>query len=570
MVQTANDPRLSYRFAPIIRHESVEKMSPAQKDQALHELIDLRDTVKGQIYSPQASPQTRLIALDLLMESIWRTRGRKGEPPLMEAITDTMPVHYPTVAKRLGIHRNSVGKEYKAFHKVGLLHMTTRTDEEGRDHVDVAINQELPTHADRLPAKGERPRPAPGFKSAGTGKHCAECGSGNVTTVCRDCGHVEELGEFPHEDEQPVEEVAILPSTPPLAQEDETLSTREVLREDGLRNSTREVLSVSTQEVEQAAAQLLVAIAGEHAQHIEMSRTSERAKYFTVHTPLTDKELLAHLRGATTKGVFNRSLDGMTRAICFDGDTPEAWQGLIEAAGQLAAADDFKPIIEPSPAPGEHAGGGHLWIIYSDLVDSYSALQTLYQYVPGLRQYKEHWPGGGINMRLPGGKYVRPGFEAECHLFDENMQNGIGTAAMLIERQTPAGVVRAYTRSEPQREQRPHAGGYLESDSDLGKQIIDEFNAARDWGDIAALAGGFVHGKFPAIWRGEQVPSVAIWRKTDLAKDFGAPGEPAMDKYDAWCHIEAHYRGMDWREFKRLDLADRAAYRRAQQERRAS
>lgn len=572
MTQTAQAPRLAFHYAPCINHESIDKMSPAQKDQALHELIDLRDTVKRHIYSPKASPQTRLVALDLLLQSAWRTRGRKNEPPLMESITDSMPVHYPTVSERLGIHRNSVGKEYKAMSRAGLVRMTTRTDEEGKDHIDVALSPELPTHADRLPTKGERPRPAPGFKSVGTGKHCSECGSGNITSICRDCGHIEELGELPHDEETPVEGEASFPSTPPLAEADETLSTREVLSVDGLQDGTREVLRDDPQELERQAAQLLLAIAGEHTEFIEMIPTPQ--KYSTVHRPLKLEDIQDHLQGGKPKGTRLYRADGMTRSLVFDEDTAESFERLKEAAQLLVAADDFKPILEPTPEGCKHTGG-KLIINFDGLVDAYSAKQTCYQYTGNLlRQCKEVWPpetDTGNRVRLPGGTYMHPSFTAECHLLDENMQNGIGTAAMLVERQTPASVVREYPKpapelqAPPQRETRPHMGGYL--DKDLAKQYIAEFNAQRDWADIAALAGGFKRGKFLATWRGEHDPSVGVNPKTDLAKDFGVD-EPSMDKFDVWCHIMAP-ASMDWRDFKRRELDERCAYRR-DQERRAS
>jgi len=575
MTQT-DDARLAFRFAPCINHESVAKMSPAQQEQALHELIDLRDAVKRHIYSPKASPQTRLIALDLLFESAWRTRGRQDEQPLMDTITDPMPVHYPTIGKRLGIHRNSVGKEYKAFHKVGLLRMSTRTDEDDKDHVDVAINPELPVHADRLPTKGERPRPAPGFKSAGTGKHCSECGSGDVDVICRNCGSVEQLGELPHEHAAaPVREEAVFPSTaPPLVAAAETLSTREVLSVDGLQDSTREVLSVDPQELERQAAQLLLAIAGEHSEFIEMIPTPQ--KYSTVHRSLTLEDIQDHLQGGQPKGTRLYRASGMTRALVFDEDTAEGFARLKEAAQLLVAADDFKPILEPTPEGCKHTGG-KLFINFEADVDTYSAKQTCYQYTGGLlRHCKEVWPpetDTGNRVRLPGGTYIHPNFTAPCHLFDEHMQNGIGPAAMLLTRLTPASVVNEYTRPEPPPEPQraqpaPRQGGYLEKD--LAKQYIADFNARCAWSDIAQLAGGFIRGKFLAVWRNDTTPNMAIWQKTDLAKDFARPEEPLMDKYDVWCRIMAHERSMDWQQFKRRDLAERCAYRRSQLEQVAS
>ncbi len=318
------------------------------------------------------------------------------------------------------------------------------------------------------------------------------------------------------------------------------------------------------QELERQAAQLLVAIAGEHTQHIEMIPTPQ--KYTTVKSSLTQDDLLKHLQGMTTKGVFNRSLDGMTRAIWFDPDNPEEWQICRDAAQELAVADDFKPILAPSPTNGEHAGGGHLWIIFDAEVDAYSALQTLYQYVPRLKAIKDFWPGGGKNARLPGGKYVAPHFEAWCHLFDEHMQNGIGTAAMLIERQTPASVVIDYPKPEPtpepQRAQ-PAArqGGYL--DKDLAKQVTADFNASHSWVDLLGQPNS--SGKYGASWRNDHNPNVHVYADTDLAYDHSTNRlfDRPFDKYDCWCMLQG---GQNWEAFRKQDLAQRCAQLREVQE----
>ena len=95
---------------------------------------------------------------------------------------------------------------------------------------------------------------------------------------------------------------------------------------------------------------------------------SSYPKYYEVHRPLTERDTRAHLQGWKTTGACLRHPAGMTRALCYDADTPEDWQQLVEAA-QLLPYGDYLPLLEPSPVQeGEHAGGGHPWIIFDGLV----------------------------------------------------------------------------------------------------------------------------------------------------------------------------------------------------------
>lgn len=333
-------------------------------------------------------------------------------------------------------------------------------------------------------------------------------------------------------------------------------------------------MSELSHDLEKEAAQLLLDIAGEHISHIEMCKSGD-AKYITIKKPLDLGDIRTHLRGYKTKGVKSRSIGGTTRALWFEGDTPEQWERCKEAA-QLLTIMDFKPLLSPSPTTGKHQGGGHLWIIFDSQVDAYSALQTVYQYTGSRIKDCEYWPGGGRNARLPGGKYIYQ-CDAWCNLYnadgEELSRDGSGNARALLDYQTPAGVVNEYIKPEPApapQRTPPQAGGV--SGKDLASQFIAEFNAMRDWRDIAAMVGGFTRGKFLAEWRGDRTPNVAINPRTDRAKDFARPDEPPMDKYDVWCRIMAHRTGQDWQLFKKQDLAQRCEYRRQQleQERRAS
>src|SRR5205085_1034911 len=114
------------------------------------------------------------------------------------------------------------------------------------------------------------------------------------------------------------------------------------------------------------------------------------------------------------------------------------------------AAIGFKPILIPSPVQGDkHTGGGHFISITTENVDGYSHEQTLYQYTGDLLVgIKDMWPGGGINMRLPGGKYVKHGFAAWCDMYDADgtqlTHDGVGAARVLLDYQTPIDCINQY------------------------------------------------------------------------------------------------------------------------------
>jgi hypothetical protein len=347
------------------------------------------------------------------------------------------------------------------------------------------------------------------------------------------------------------------PSTPPLADVDSLSQEKAPQPEEPFGN------------LETEAETLLLDIAGDHSSHIEMCKRGP-AKYVTVKASLSQEDIHDHLLGSKTKGVVSRSSDGMTRAVWFEGDTPDQWQKCKDAA-RLLAVMDFKPLLIPSPTKGKHQGGGHLWIIFSGRVDAYSSIQTVYKYTGSLlKGCKEYWPGGGSNVRLPGGKYIYE-TSAWCDLYNDHEEqlshDGVGVAEALLQYQTPVEVVDEYRKPEVVKPAQP-LGGYL--DKDLAKQYIARFNTQSDWSDIANLAGGFTRGKFLAVWRGDRTPNVGVNPRTGRAKDFARPDEPAMDKYDVYCRIMALDTGEDWQIFKRRDLAERCEYMRSQLERKAS
>jgi hypothetical protein len=195
----------------------------------------------------------------------------------------------------------------------------------------------------------------------------------------------------------------------------------------------------------EATATLLVEIAGPEPVHIEMSKRGPK-KYYDVHRPFDERDARAHLAGWKTKGASLRYPVGMTRALCYDADTPDDWQLLQEAARELAGSG-YVPLLEVSPA----GRGGHLWIIYTNLVYATWARQHVIEHAPWLAPIAESWPGTGARarkVRLPGGKYVQPGFSQWCMLTDAYgislSRDGSSAASVLLAYQSPTLLVPAY------------------------------------------------------------------------------------------------------------------------------
>ncbi len=319
------------------------------------------------------------------------------------------------------------------------------------------------------------------------------------------------------------------------------------------------------------AAALLVEMAGPEPVHIEMSARGPK-KYYDVHRSLTERDARAHLAGRSTRGATLRHPGGMTRALCYDADTPDDWLRLVEAAWRLAECG-YRPLVEASPAQdGKHAGGGHLWIIYTTLVCATWAHRHAVQIAPRLSHIKECWPGeSGHNVRLPGGLYVQPGVRAWCKLYDAQGRllsaDGAGAARVLLDWQTPAEIVPAFPDAEPVGEtgeltallnnavaQRavpasfPNASDSPGVDQQwqhkYGRSLWFQFTPAmlstwyNERTQVEDLLPSEKNGMGLASWHGERTASVGL--RAEGWVDFGASARRADGKQDGGDAPELH------------------------------
>jgi hypothetical protein len=412
-----------------------------------------------------------------------------------------------------------------------------------------------------------------------------------VTVICQDCGAVlresssdvntDAAGNLTRDKNQEthrqVDDESFLPeqepTTPPDVSDDERgglqaeNDDQAQVQHDQGRGEQRDQVDIMT-----AAAKLLVEIAGPESVHIEMSPRGPK-KYYDVHRAITVQDTRAHLIGWKTKGASLRHPGGMTRALCYDADTEQDWQTL-QTAARFLTSGDFCPLLEPSPVQDDdHTGGGHLWIIFTDLVKATWAHQRALQYAPMLREINESWPSpSNHKIRLPGGKYVKPGFAQWCSLSDAHGKplatDGQSSVRVMLDSQTPAEIIPEYPEPE-------EVGQRPGSDSDHQAHICkaqnrtemcDEMQPGVDqrwqhkyshhlWFHFtpAQLAAWYnerqkVEDLLPpehngmglASWRGERTASVGF-RKEGWV-DFGASARRADGKQDGGDALELTIR----------------------------
>lgn len=368
-------------------------------------------------------------------------------------------INLTTIAEKIGVSPDTMSRGLKMLQACGViadhdLKKEPTEDGEIQKRHYVTLNEEVLAR----PREIQPPTPR---NHGGNRYRCKHCGSDQVkirrrvTLLCHCCGG-ETVVESHDHDQEPEEAAA------PNAQADATKNF--VPPDRNLQDILKPVSPPSMGQVAedtpaarfdgetsaddlQAAAALLKALAGEDEEHIKMPRDSE-AKYLTVHRPLYTSDLLNHLQGKTTRGASCRYHDGRTRGLGWDEDDQNGWQVLERAARQLADAGYF-PLLEKSPANR----GGHLWVIYDALVNTSAARSHVYSIAPELANLKkEYWPGpqdapNWNRVRLPGGKYTRPGVDAWCELESvatgEIATDGAGAARLLLTNQTPASIVPA-------------------------------------------------------------------------------------------------------------------------------
>ncbi len=154
----------------------------------------------------------------------------------------------------------------------------------------------------------------------------------------------------------------------------------------------------------ESIANRLPCVAGDLPRHILMQPAGPR-KYierpnekYPHPAPVTSELVCRYLEGSITLGVYLLRNDGLPSAMCWDADDAARREALLRAGRELLASG-AKPIIERSTAKEEHAGGRHFWLVLRRPVNPRAAQATSEKHAPGLRDFREFWPGcGGVSF----------------------------------------------------------------------------------------------------------------------------------------------------------------------------
>jgi hypothetical protein len=592
-----NGPQPNFDATAALQRANQRIHGLEQENQTLRRKLRWEDEL---FEHPDLSPGQKLI-----MRSLY-------EQIALESPQGPVPLEIWRIARQTGQSDKTVGKAIQSFDQNNVL---KRHEQHDRITQKTQISIEIPAPVKHPKLIQLAPRDHGGHRDPKP--KCPACGGDlevETAVECKDCGmkhavgrrpatefdthlvtkfnelaridqhiaresggHLDGRSPFAPDEEtiiegsiEPVAEAAVILTGDPIEQEaaeESSDSNIRVMSEDlsGVPTVSPYTPPAKYDDLREAANLLLdIAGPGPKPEHVEMCVKPGLGKYITIHRPLRLSDTYSHIRGFRTKGATLQHPEGFARAICFDEDSPQGWERLKEAAVLLADVG-LKPILEPSPVrDGDHVGGGHLWIIFETLVNAYAAYRTLCYRAPMLAEVKEYWPNTDARVRLPGGKYVKPGFEAWCPLYDvygnELSHDGPGAAQVLLNYQSPVDLLIIAQKPIAQKALPPtrkRSTPDEQQGQSLVKKVIDDFNDRTSWDEIAALCGGFDRNrKFAASWRGDRTPNVAINPRTDRAKDFSTDAwlQGTMDKYDVWCLIQG---GLNWESFKKQDLKER-------------
>jgi len=405
-------------------------------------------------------------------------------------------------------------------------------------------NPDVEKHPARLDLSGIR------NKAGGNRYMCPKCGTDKVkvkvrvSVYCPHCNKEWTVKETEHAQESTEQVEAtcfqsnpgeIAPENHSKQNEDEVTDSPRPARVESY--SEPESPAADPQETFEAAASLLVEIAGDEHLHAEMNQPGK--KYGPVRHAFNLEDARAHLSGKSTRAARIRRSDGMTRAICVDADNVQEWARL-EDGGQLLHCAGYRPLLEPAPACSLHPGGGHLWIVFEALVDARCAWRHVCEIAPMLAQDLEYWPVSAQNVRLPGGVYVTPEASEQCKLYDAlGLVAGKRkeVAAALLAYQTPAAIVPAYP-PDPETV-KPREKSFImkdlptTGDNPTVGELIAAFNASHTLAEVhPPEQGKMARG----IWRNEKGrPSVEYHTDTNTAYDYGT--RERLDCFDLACLV---------------------------------
>jgi hypothetical protein len=295
--------------------------------------------------------------------------------------------------------------------------------------------------------------------------------------------------------------------------------------------------------------------------------------------------------------------DSTTWVLCFDLDTPDQYAQYPTFLRAFAAAGAIPVFWQ------RRGQRGHLEIYFSNPVDPTAAYLWALSVCPGIETADEVFPvqkeiasrqeradytalyptTSRHNHPLSWPLYVRSGnevtacvahvmFPGRPPIYTVSMSQKPRLASMVQRAITPASIVETFTPPEniqrrpgrlPNHEQLILAPAEATqarpaSQNEIIRIVIAQFNEATTWEELIERCGGSnTDGKFCAVWRGEDTPSVRVDRRDEnYAADYGrlGAGDPfKLDKFELWCRLEAMQAGESFQQFKKRELARRCS-----------
>jgi hypothetical protein len=521
------------------------------KDEKIAEWEAWDKEVRNFVTSKMSSPR---IVSWLRLRYYWQ-----GHPDLPTDEQGRTSTSLETVARKYGGSADSIGDALNYFYRLGLVDKQSKTtcNEQGQytTKVSAAILPENVQAVQRLSRQelgnnlgGKRCPTCGHAMKAKTIWYCpvcdgplpsgrAETGGRQIAPRCEQPAHQEaERHDAPLDSR--ATEATDRHTAPLLISIDtdrqiaprcpEPLDRQEGEKEGDCSPFSLPALPSSREELKAQAAALLVSLNMGEPSHRWMNNTTE-GRYTTVHRPLSPAWAREHIEGPSTRGLVPRPNAATTRALGYDGDTPERADRLRRCARLLARAG-WLVLLNVSPSIAEHPGAVHLWVLFDGEVSTRAALAEAHRIASELEQEKECYPRK-IGMRLPCGRYRGPGIANWPTLESGNTgaraQYGPALWRLLLSHVNSSGMIPALPIDEPA----PVIRSTILHTSSASAGFYRVFAAEHPMPEILPLQP---NGYAFAVWRGERTASVAYkdGRWYDNGKHEGYPG--SGDEFDLW------------------------------------
>ena len=596
----AQAPRISsFRYALRLRPEQFERLSREELLALCTEQYFLLWLIIAIIRNPLAAIASRVVAIDLLLSLV--EKNVKGK---VRSLTEKTRVYisgdYGT-SKRLGIHPNTVSKTFKNLETYRMIERSYIFDEATqKEYLDIALTPMQLSRPQQLQDKTLRKIPSSTLKqiippgSLSNELSCPECGSEDVQLVCRECGTV--TLSAPTNSTQAINLVAVeeagallnkiyvvdtnnAPRNGVDRRKDEVVS--DIAQVEDLQETTSPPQEPAIQEDGSTdREEILIAWLKKRIgrnRFIYATGTAEYSKKYVSKSVDYVPDFRAYLAGNKKHilGSYLLAEDKTTSVLAFDIDDPNLNARISEMLVQLAKGG-------AAPAYWQRQNErGHLELYFDSPVDAESARAWAVSLCPLLAEVAECYPTQDKqNQPISWPLYQRRGekvtvcrararIPGQSQEIKASVINKAALISLVSQAVTPAALVEAFSplqeESAKHHSPPPATQRSTQSDSDLAKVVIAQFNRETTWEDVVALCGGFTRErKFKAVWRGERTASVAIDADEAYACDYGRTGTAypkKLDKYEVWCLAQGGS------EFKRFDLAQRIeAYRKRVQE----